>query len=257
MLGKLDMREIKTAHVEDLLKNLPHHLSMKTKKTVMIALRTFCSWLYHRETISKIPIFPKITPPDPTIECISRNAQERVLDHLKHHPIFAFMVYHPVRPGEARALRKKHFDLDSMTVHIEQAFSLREIRCRKSKKDDYLPVSAKFAVSVLKDKLPEAFVFTNQYGRPYKSENIRRIWHRACKKAGVPPIKLYNGCRHSTATRLLAQSGGNLNLVSKATGHSSVRMTERYARHSVELLRDLMNDNVTPITQRMVKENAK
>jgi len=257
LLGKLDMREVKTAHVEDMLKDLPQHLSLKTKKNILIALRNFCSWLYRRETIAKIPLFPKITPPDPVIECISRDAQERVLEHLKHYPVFAFMVYHPVRPGEARALRRKHFDLDAMTVHIENAFSLKEIRCRKSKKDYYLPISAKFDIGVIKDKLPEAFIFTNQCGRPYKAENIRRIWHRACKKAGVPPIKLYNGCRHSTATHLLSQSGGNLNLVSKATGHSSVKMTEKYAKHSVELLRELMNDNVTPISQRVVKENGK
>ena len=68
---------------------------------------------------------------------------------------------------------------------------------------------------------------------------------------------MYNGLRHLTATHLLAQSGGNLNLVSKATGHSSVKMTEKYAKHSVELLRDLMNDNIVPITQRVVKENEK
>jgi integrase/recombinase XerD len=256
-LGRLDMRDIKTAHVEDFLQNLPQHLSLKTKKNILIALHNFCSWLYRRETIAKIPVFPKVSPPDPVIECISRSAQERVLEHLKAHPIFSFMVYHPVRPGEARALRRKHFDLDVMTVHIAEAFSLKELRSRKSKKDYYLPISAKFDVSLLKGKFPEAFVFVNQAGRPYKAENLRRIWHRACKKAGVPPIALYNGCRHSTATDMLQKAGGNLNLVSKALGHSSTKMTEKYAKHNVEILRELMNDNVIPVTQRVLKEGVK
>jgi integrase len=168
------MRKLNSGRIEDFLTALPSHLSPKTLKNILIALHNFCSWLYRREVITKIPVFPQIAVPDSVIQCISRNAQERVLDHLKKHPIFSFMVYHPVRPGEARALRRKHFDLETMTVHIEQAFSLKEIRCRKSKKDYYLPISAKFDISCLQNKFPETFIFTNQEGRPYKSENIRR-----------------------------------------------------------------------------------
>ena len=109
LLGRVDMRELKTAHIEDFLGKLPAHLSLKTKKNIMIGLRNFCSWLYNRETMPKIPIFPKITPPDPVIECISRNAQERVLEHLKGHPVFAFMVYHPVRPGGGQGAETEAF----------------------------------------------------------------------------------------------------------------------------------------------------
>jgi hypothetical protein len=50
---------------------------------------------------------------------------------------------------------------------------------------------------------------------------------------------------------------GGRDLASKATGHSSVKMTEKYAKHSVELLRELLNDNLTPFSQRVVKENGK
>jgi integrase len=236
--GMLDLRNVTAGTIEDFLSTLPSHLSLKTKKNVSIALHNFFSYLYRREAINRIPVFPQITPPESPIECISRTDQEKALGQLRQHPIFSFMVYHPIRPGEARALKVKDFNLEDMTVHIERAFSLKELRSRKNKKDYYLPIASAFDISVLKGKLPETFVFTNQAGRPYKAENLRRIWHRACEKAGLPHIKLYNGTRHSTATDSLRKTG-SLYKVSKLLGHSSMKMTEKYARHDVEILRGI------------------
>lgn len=252
--GQIDMRDLNAGKIEDFFQWIPERqremgykqLSLKTLKNISMTLHSCCSWLLRRETIAKMPIFPAIHPPDPIIECISRELQEKVLEALSeaHRPFFSFLVYHPIRPGEARALRRKHFNLDDMIVHIAEAWSLKEIRSRKNKKDYYLPLLDKFDIMILNDKLPEAFIFTNQAGRPYKAENIRRIWHKACKKAEVPYIKLYNGTRHSTATYLLEKAEGNLHLIKEALGHSSVKMTEKYAKFKVETLRKLMNTDV-------------
>lgn len=250
----LDLRKVTAGTIEDFLNTLSSHLSLKTKKNILIALHNFFSYLYRRETTNRIPVFPKITPPEPSIECISRTDQEKALQHLMHHPIVSFMVYHPIRPGESRALKVKDFNLEDMTVHIERAFSLKELRSRKNKKDYYLPIASAFDTSVLKGKFPDAFVFTNQAGRPYKAENLRRIWHRACKKAGVPHIKLYNGTRHSTATDALRKTG-SLYKVSKLLGHSSMKMTEKYARHDVEILRGITD--TTAQVQQIKKTSEK
>lgn len=144
-------------------------------------------WLDEREDIDTIPNFPVIDPPDPPLDVISRTQQEMALEALTpyHRKIFTFMVFHPVRPGEARALRRKDFNLENMTVHIQRAFSKKVEKCRKGKKDYYLPISSRFDISLLNNMLPEAFVFLNEEGRPYRTENLRRIWHRACKRAGV------------------------------------------------------------------------
>lgn len=249
--GQFDLRDVNAGKIEDFFQWIPEkqremkykQLSLKTLKNISMTLHNFCSWLLRREAIAKTPAFPAINPPDPVIECISRELQERVLEALPeaHRPFFSFLIYHPVRPGEARALRRRHFNLENMTVHIAEAWSLKEIRPRKNKRDYYLPLSDRFDISLLSDKLPEAFAFTNQAGRTYKAENIRRIWHRACMNAGVPHIKLYNGTRHSTATHLLVKAEGNLYLIKEALGHSSVKMTEKYAKFKVETLRRLMN----------------
>lgn len=146
--------------------------------------------------------------------------------------------------GEARALRVKYIDLQTWTVHIAETFSLKQIRARKSKKDYILPLSPRFSPAILKGKLPDAFVFVNEYGRPYKAENIRRIWQRACKRAKVEYVAPYNASRHTTATRILKESGDNLELVSRALGHSSREMAKKYAKWDVEILRGYIGSNV-------------
>ena len=253
--GALDLRSLKSGTVEDFLQWIPErqkqlgykNLAEKTVKNIATTLRNFCTWLYRREVISRIPDFPVFNLAEPVIQCISRDSQVAVLDHIspRHRPVFEFLVYHPVRPGEARALRLKHFNLDEMTVHIAEAWSLDQLRTRKNKRDYYLPISQHFDVSVLQSKLPEAFIFCNVTGRSYTQENLRRIWHRACKKAGVPRIKLYNGTRHSTATDTLRKTG-SLDLVRMVLGHSDRKMTQKYAKMNVEILRGL-TDNVTKL----------
>lgn len=239
--AKLAMK-LTAGDIEDFLYNLPKHLSMKTKKNILTTLRSFFSWLHRRETINRIPLFPVLDVPESAIEVITPEAMAAVIEQLDphHQPIFMFLAMHPIRTGEARALKTKDFDLDKMTVHIERAFSLKEIRHRKNKRDYYLPIHEGFDTSVLSGKLPEAWVFTNKAGHPYTSEGLRRRWHEARVKAGVPNVKLYNATRHSFATNAL-WSGHSLQNISKALGHSDSKSVMKYAKHDVRILRGMFS----------------
>lgn len=237
--GNLDCRQLRTHHVEDFLTQLPEHLSTKTKKNIMTMLKNFFNWLFKQEILLRMPQFPTLSPPDPPITWITKEDQLRVLNfiHPHHRPIFEFMIYHPVRPGEAIALKVKDIDRVNRTVHIYRAFSLNELRPRKNKKPYYLPLSQHFDFGILKSKLPEAFVFTNKVGKPYRANDLRKIWHRARKKSEVPYIKLYNATRHSIASQALNE-GVPLEVISKALGHSTLEVTkEKYAKMDIQRLR--------------------
>ncbi|HUO77832.1 MAG TPA: tyrosine-type recombinase/integrase, partial [Thermodesulfovibrionales bacterium] len=260
--GNQDMRQLNAGHIEDFFLSIPkaqeehgfRQLSLKSLKNISIALHTFCVWLYTRETIKRVPVFPKITPPKPPIDWITRNEQMKILAFINshHRPIFEFLYYHPVRVGEARALRRKHFKLDIMAVHVCEAFSLKETRSRKNKEPYYLPIAKRFNLDVLKDKLPEAFVFTNKAGRPYTSEGLRKIWHRATKKAGLR-IQLKNATRHSGASQSI-NAGIDLATISKSLGHATLQITkDKYASMNIELLRAVVDrDNVVEFNEHVV-----
>ncbi len=245
-----DLRKITAGDIEDFYHWLPQNLSLKTKKNIMDALKNFLLWLYQREAIARVPSIPKISPPEPPIYIITREAQIKILDcmDVHHRPIFHFLMLHPVRPGEARALKVKDFDFEKMVVHIERTIDEFGERKRKNKKDYYLPVSPEFDLSILKNRFPDEYVFLNKAGRPYHPESMRKIWHRARKKAGIPEISMYHGTRHSWATDRLKQ-GFSLEMLSKALGHADRASVEKYAKHDVELLRGMFETNVRPLRE--------
>jgi len=73
--------------------------------------------------------------------------------------------------------------------------------------------------------LPSLLPFRlRQNSKPYQQNTLRKIWHEACKKAGVPKIKLYNASRHSLASQL-GNANTPIEIVSKLLGHSSIQMT--------------------------------
>jgi integrase len=58
---------------------------------------------------------------------------------------------------------------------------------------------------------------------------MRREWHDARERAGVPYCKLYEGARHSAATEWKRQ-GADDRVIQSILGHADKRSVERYAR---------------------------
>jgi len=240
--GELDCRDIRTHHIEDFLNGLPKTLSLKTKKNILIMLKNFCYWMFRRENLLRMPQFPVVSPPEKPIKWITKANQLKALSfiHPHHRPIFEFLFYHPVRISEARALKVKDFNQEQGTVYICRAFSGKELRSRKNKRPYYLPISKSFNPAALKDKLPEAFAFTNKIGENYKLRKLSDLWHKARVAAGLPEISLYNASRHSIASQ--ARSAGvELSKIGAALGHSSLSSTQRYASLDVLQLCDIVD----------------
>jgi integrase len=70
-------------------------------------------------------------------------------------------------------------------------------------------------------------------------EGLKTGFRRAREAAGMPKIHFHD-LRHSCATILLA-SGADLYTVAKVLGHSTIKMTERYAHHQISAQRDALD----------------
>jgi site-specific recombinase XerD len=68
---------------------------------------------------------------------------------------------------------------------------------------------------------------------------IRRVWGFSCKRAGVPPIGVYAGTKHSTATALKS-IGADDRVLASLMGHSDVRSVERYAHVQTQVIRSTL-----------------
>ncbi len=73
-------------------------------------------------------------------------------------------------------------------------------------------------------------------GKKINPQNLRYYFCRAMQKAGIKDFR-WHDFRHTFATRL-AQAGVDLYKVSKLLGHKDIKMTQRYAHHCPDSLRD-------------------
>lgn len=69
-------------------------------------------------------------------------------------------------------------------------------------------------------------------------EGLKTGFRRAREAAGMPHVHFHD-LRHSCATILLA-SGADLYTVAKVLGHSTIKVTERYAHHQIDAQRSAL-----------------
>ena len=81
-----------------------------------------------------------------------------------------------------------------------------------------------------------ALVFPSRVGTRLDPNHLRRALRPAMTKAGIVNCHFHD-LRHTFATRLV-QSGVDLYKVQRLLGHKSPMMTQRYAHHYPESLRD-------------------
>lgn len=76
------------------------------------------------------------------------------------------------------------------------------------------------------------FVFCDAKGGPLRKSNVRRVFNRLLKEAGVPDIRFHD-LRHTAATLLLSQNVHS-KIVQARLGHSKIPVTLDTYRHVIE-----------------------
>jgi integrase len=220
--GKKDIRQIRAGDIQDLRHSLPDHLKDKSKKNIVDALHVLFVDAYNREDILRIPPFPTIRFQEPEIQWINEEWQDRVIKAIPENdrPIFEFIRFYGVRPGEARALKWDCVDFDNKIITIKRTFSARVLReVTKAKSIKYLPLLPEMEELLKSIRGIAGIVFRNNYGRPYTGK-IRLIWNKARDSVGAPKVTLYQGTRHSCGTQLI-EAGNPLEVVQKLLGTSA------------------------------------
>lgn len=244
-----DLRKLDVINYKDHLSN-NFTLSSKTIKNILDLLKTFLNWCRSDiEVISIVPPFPEIEIQEYNFKWLSQNDQIQAFECIDEHdkPIIASLILHGYRPSEARALKCKDVDLRNQTITITSTFSgrvYREKRKGKKSRAVTIPIHTElldYLTERVKNNLPESWLFVNRQGRYYSENALRRIWDKVRTKLGIDKgLRLYDATRHSFASNLV-NSGTSIFKVSKLLGHSSVKMTEKYAHKNIESLRADIN----------------
>ena len=145
--------------------------------------------------------------------------------------LVVFAIYTGMRMGEILALTWTGADLFRRTVTVFRS---------KNGERRTIPVNTT-VLGLLKDKYAARprttdIVFHSQTDTPLDGSNIRRALTTALDIAKIQDLHFHD-LRHTFATRMV-QAGIDLYKVQRLLGHKSPIMTQRYAHHYPESLRD-------------------
>ena len=103
----------------------------------------------------------------------------------------------------------------------------------KTKAEAVVPISKACRAALVKCKarrvVGDAHVLVTGEGKPYSVASVVRYFATAKRLSGITRRFRYHDLRHTMASRL-ASRGVSLQIIAKALGHTSARMSERYAR---------------------------
>jgi len=145
--------------------------------------------------------------------------------------LIVFAIHTGMRMGEILALAWNGVDLFRRTLTVFKSKN-GERRTLPLNQTVLGLLTRKYAVRSLTVDL----VFHSQTQTPLDPDNLRRAFRIAITKATIVDLHFHD-LRHTFATRLV-QAGVDLYKVQRLLGHKSPMMTQRYAHHYPESLRD-------------------
>lgn len=142
--------------------------------------------------------------------------------------VVGFFLHTGLRFGELAALTWADIDLQRKLLIVQQS---------KNKTKRTVPLNHA-AMAILRSRIRSTktnVVFYTKRHAPLRESPVWHVFKAASTRAKVENIRLHD-LRHTFATRLV-QSGQDLYGVQRLLGHKTAAMTQRYAHHSSESLR--------------------
>ncbi len=198
------------------------------KKAFNLALREW-EWC-HQNPVTRVSMEKENNKRD---RWLSEEEESRLLTACVPwlHDLVTFALHTGMRMGEILELTWRGVDFTRRTVTVLRS---------KNGERRTIPVN-ETVLRVLKEKskvrsLASDLVFCSKAFTPMESGHLRRSFRLALSKAKIEEFHFHD-LRHTFATRLV-QRGIDLYKVQQLLGHKSPIMTQRYAHHYPESLRD-------------------
>jgi len=147
-------------------------------------------------------------------------------------PLFVVALETGLRRGDLLNLRWSSVDLPEGWIRVT---------VKKTDREAMIPISEACHEALFECRSRPVLsdhVFVNDGGQPLPWTTVRRYFVLGKKLAGITRRFRFHDLRHTFGSTLASQ-GVSLQVIAKALGHSSVRMSERYARPSFESLREI------------------
>ncbi|MCA9304970.1 MAG: site-specific integrase [Phycisphaerales bacterium] len=229
----LDRQDQYVAWRREELRAAGHIGSNGTIKRELNVLKAALRAYWKRGHLSSVPYIRSVTPPQPRQQFLSLEECRHLLDACvqDHIHLFVMMALHTLqRPTAILGLQCGQVDL---THGLIDFLPPGEIQTNKRK--PVVPLTPSL------HPLLERAIASSQSGHviEYKGlpvKSIKTAFKATCRRAGLSGVTLYT-LRHTGAT-WAASRGVPMRQLGGMMGHSEITMTERYAKHTPEFLKE-------------------
>jgi integrase/recombinase XerC len=231
--GVVDLSGLTREAVEAYLAGLRARIRPVSVHQHYRALHTFCRWLVQTGRIEADPMAglrmrcPKTLPRVPTDEEVRGllEACPKTFEGLRNRAMVALLAGSGLRKDEARRLRIGDIDLTARLLQVRQGKGQRD---RVGFFGDAAVSALRAWLAVHPDPRPAVPLFVKQNGELLGPWAVVRILHRLSRRAKLARPIGPHALRHYCATALLRRTG-DLELVRRVLGHSTLAMALRYA----------------------------
>ena len=236
-LGRKPLNRVTRFDIEDFLTESNKTCSVATRNRYLAQVKAIMSFAVERGILKSSPaagipakheaVLPPKGLPDEVVNKVVHRLMKDIDDEKARLLLFLFAT--GCRLGEARALQLQDCNLNRKIAYLPTS---------KSGRERLIPLNH-FALELIQLQFQRhgttGLLFRGQDGVSQISEP-RRYWYRVCNDCGLSGVRMHDA-RHTVATSLLNQ-GCSLDVLQKVLGHSSPKMTERYARlHDTTLVK--------------------
>jgi len=205
-------------------------LKAKTINNILSVLRTCLAYAHEWELIDKtIRIKALKTVPPPTkylsIEELNLLLEDKQAGVWNDMTLVA--AHTGMRYGELCGLHWEDVNLQTKTIHVRLSLVRKEFTTPKSGKTRIIPMSEAVFTKLSLTDTHGPLVFMREDGRQITKGMGLPNLHKICDRVGIKRIG-WHTLRHTFAT-MLVDRGRPLMVVKELLGHSTIKMTERYA----------------------------
>jgi len=238
----LDAADMRARVGEYQAKKLSEGYSLKTVKNEMAVLEALFNVAADRGVIASTPRLPKLHPPKPKTEALSRDEASRVIAATPpgwQRTWVLLLLSTGIRLGEGLALKWEDVSLPAGALRIRATRWRGQEGTPKGGRERTVPLLSPDALVALAAHrhLRGPHVFCRLDGTPMTDWDVREIVPNACKAAGIGRRATNHVLRHTVGTQL-AEGGVNAFKVQAFLGHADIATTRRYVHDTADGLRD-------------------
>lgn len=244
----LDIKEIQKTDIQKFQIELRKDHNAKGTNLIVGALRSIFREAQKDEYLIKNPCeYIKALKQDPKVDNYwsPQEIQQFLTQNYEHelYELFLVAMNTGMRRGELAGLCWDRVDFEKRIIFITRTRNHFEFKDRpKNGRNRTIAMNDEVfrTLKNLKNKnLNSEFVFITPKGQPIDTNHLYRDFKLAQRNANMSRELRFHDLRHTYASAFV-NSGRSIYSLQQLLGHTDVKMTQRYAHHSVEALHESM-----------------